>query len=87
MQIYQSILRLFLWALFSGLTIKKILLPCIGVIIAVIITMFFARPLNILSLGDDYARSLGLNVNPDTFYSACFIKYYGRFYSKLLPGC
>ena len=40
---------------------KKILLPCIGVIIAVIITMFFARPLNILSLGDDYARSLGLN--------------------------
>ena len=46
---------------------KKILLPCIGVIIAVIVTMFFARPLNILSLGDDYARSLGLNVNMTRF--------------------
>ena len=29
--------------------------------------MFFARPLNILSLGDDYARSLGLNVNMTRF--------------------
>ena len=36
----------FLMGSLSGLTIKKILLPCIGVIIAVIITMFFARPLN-----------------------------------------
>lgn len=57
----------FLMGSLSGLTIKKILLPCIGVIIAVIITMFFARPLNILSLGDDYARSLGLNVNLTRF--------------------
>ncbi len=53
----------FLMGSFSGLTMNKISLPCIGVIIAVIITLFFARPLNILSLGDDYARSLGLNVN------------------------
>ncbi len=57
----------FLMGSLSGLTMKKILLPCIGVIIAVIITMFFARPLNILSLGDDYARSLGLNVNLTRF--------------------
>ena len=57
----------FLMGSLSGLTIKKILLPCIGVIIAVIITMFFARPLNILSLGDDYARSLGLIVNLTRF--------------------
>ena len=57
----------FLMGSFTGLTMNKILFPCIGVIIAVIITLFFARPLNILSLGDDYARSIGLNVNLTRF--------------------
>ena len=53
----------FLMGSLSGLTMNKLVLPCTGVII----TMFFARPLNILSLGDDYARSLGLNVNITRF--------------------
>ena len=57
----------FLMGSLSGLTMNKLILPCTGVIIAIIITMFFARPLNILSLGDDYARSLGLNVNITRF--------------------
>lgn len=57
----------FLMGSLSGLTMNKLVLPCTGVIIAIIITMFFARPLNILSLGDDYARSLGLNVNITRF--------------------
>ena len=67
----------FLMGSLSGLTIKKILLPCIGVIIAVIITMFFARPLNILSLGDDYARSLGLNVNLTRFMAGFILSFAG----------
>lgn len=47
----------------SGLTYNKILLPGILVLTAVVISFFFAYHLNILALGDDIARSLGLNVN------------------------
>lgn len=75
----------FLMGTLSGLTINKILIPCISVIIAIAITMFFAKPLNILTLGDDYARSLGLNVNLTRFIllilssimAGCIVSYAG----------
>ncbi|GFI48417.1 putative siderophore transport system permease protein YfhA [Lachnospiraceae bacterium] len=46
----------------SGLTMKKLLLPCGCVLLAFCLSLFFARSLNILGLGDDIARSLGMRV-------------------------
>ena len=47
----------------SGITFKKLILPAYAVMIAVILACMLARALNILGLGDDIARSLGLRVN------------------------
>lgn len=47
----------------SGITFKKLILPVYAVMIAVILACMLARALNILGLGDDIARSLGLRVN------------------------
>lgn len=58
----------FLMGTLSGLTFNKIALPAIGIIAAVLVSFFLAKPLNILSLGDDYARSLGLNVPLTRFF-------------------
>ena len=48
----------FLMGTLSGLTFNKIAL----------VSFILAKPLNILSLGDDYARSLGLNVPLTRFF-------------------
>ncbi len=58
----------FLMGTLSGLTFNKIALPAIGIIAAVLVSFILAQPLNILSLGDDYARSLGLNVPLTRFF-------------------
>ena len=58
----------FLMGTLSGLTFNKIALPAIGIIAAVLVSLILAKPLNILSLGDDYARSLGLNVPLTRFF-------------------
>lgn len=58
----------FLMGTLSGLTFNKIALPAIGIIAAVLVSSILAKPLNILSLGDDYARSLGLNVPLTRFF-------------------
>ena len=50
----------FLMGTLSGLTFNKIALPAIGIIAAVLVSL--------LSLGDDYARSLGLNVPLTRFF-------------------
>jgi iron complex transport system permease protein len=63
----------------SGLTLKKLVVPACGIITAVIISLFFAKPLNILGLGDDIARSLGLNVAATRF---CLLVL-----SSVLAGC
>jgi len=47
----------------SGLTYGKILLPGILVIISVIISFLYSGHLNVLGLGEDIARSLGININ------------------------
>jgi iron complex transport system permease protein len=46
----------------SGLTLSKLFVPGIAIVAAVLISFLFAKPLNILGLGDDIARGLGLNV-------------------------
>ena len=56
----------FLMGTLSGLTFNKIALPAIGIIAAVLVSFILAKPLNILSLGDD--RSLGLNVPLTRFF-------------------
>lgn len=58
----------FLMGTLSGLTFNKIALPAIGIIAAVLVSFILAKQLNILSLGDDYARSLGLNVPLTRFF-------------------
>lgn len=58
----------FLMGTLSGLTFNKIALPAIGIIAAVLVSFILAKPLNILSLCDDYARSLGLNVPLTRFF-------------------
>ena len=58
----------FIMGTLSGLTFNKIALPAIGIIAAVLVSLILAKPLNILSLGDDYARSLGLNVPLTRFF-------------------
>ncbi len=52
----------FLIGSLSGLTSKKLLLPCLCIAAAFAVSLLFATSLNVLSLGDDIARSLGLRV-------------------------
>jgi iron complex transport system permease protein len=51
----------------SGLTLRKLVVPGVAVIVAVLVSFLFAKPLNILGLGDDIARGLGLNVSAARF--------------------
>lgn len=46
----------------SGLTTSKLVLPCALIVATFLISLFFAGSLNLLGLGDDIARSLGMNV-------------------------
>lgn len=69
----------FLIGSLSGLTTKKLFVPCICIIIAFILSLFFAKPLNILGLGDDIARSLGLRVGLTRFLLLTL--------SSILAGC
>lgn len=52
----------FMMGSLSGLTTDKLAVPCICILAAFLMAMIFARPLNILSLGDDVACSLGIHV-------------------------
>lgn len=51
----------------SGLTLNKLKVPAILILAAFLLALFFAKPLNVLSLGDDIARSLGLSVSVTRF--------------------
>jgi iron complex transport system permease protein len=63
----------------SGITYKAIAMPAIGIIGGVLVSFLFAKHMNVLSLGDDIARSLGLNV-PLTRFVLLTI-------ASLLAGC
>lgn len=46
----------------SGLTSTRLYLPCLGILAALLLSLCMSRAINILNLGDDIARSLGMNV-------------------------
>ncbi len=63
----------------TGLTMKGLFLPAICISIAVIISIILSRLLNILNLGDDIARSLGVNVS--------VIRFILLMLSSIMAGC
>lgn len=69
----------FLIGSLSGLTAGRLVLPGAGILIAFFLSLFFAKPLNILGLGDDIARSLGLRVSLTRFILLVL--------SSILAGC
>ena len=69
----------FLIGSLSGLTMSKLVLPCTCILLAFFLSLFFAKPLNILGLGDDIARSLGLRVGLTRFLLLTL--------SSILAGC
>lgn len=63
----------------SGLTLSKLALPACCILLAFFVSLFLAKPLNILGLGDDIARSLGLHVGVTRFILLLI--------SSVLAGC
>lgn len=63
----------------SGLTSTRLYLPCLGILAALLLSLCLSRALNILNLGDDIARSLGMNV-PLTRLALLLL-------ASLLAGC
>ena len=56
-------LTTFLVGSLSGLTLRQLYLPGLMILAAFLISVTLTRALNILGMGDDIARSLGLNIN------------------------
>ena len=69
----------FLSGSLSGLTYARLTFPCICILTAFFFSLCLGRVLNILGLGDDIARSLGLNVS--------FTRLLLLTLSSLLAGC
>lgn len=63
----------------SGITFDSLKLPGAAIITALFISFVFARSVNVLSLGDDIARSLGLNV--------MIVRMILLMLSSILAGC
>jgi iron complex transport system permease protein len=79
----------------SGLTFKTLQFPIIAILIALILSFLFARSINVLSLGDETARSLGLHVTAvrlfllvlSSILSGCVVSYAGllSFVGLIIP--
>lgn len=69
----------FLSGSLSGLNLSRLTFPCLGILAAFCFSLCMGRALNILGLGDDIARSLGLNVS--------FTRLLLLILSSLLAGC
>jgi len=69
----------------SGITFDSLIFPAAAIITALLLSFFLAKPLNVLGLGDDIARSLGLNVTSvrlillvvSSILSGCVVSYAG----------
>lgn len=69
----------------SGITFDNLKFPAIAIIIALLLSFLLAKTLNVLNLGDDIARSLGLNVTSmrlillvlSSVLSGCVVSYAG----------
>lgn len=53
----------FLIGSLSGVTMKNLTYPAVGIVVGVVASMFLSKALNIMALGDGVANSLGLRVN------------------------
>ena len=70
---------------FSGLTFSRIFIPAIIILFGLVSAMLFSRSVDILSLGDDTAKSLGMNVKAMQFFflilasvlSGCAVSFAG----------
>ncbi|MBO5030986.1 MAG: iron ABC transporter permease [Lachnospiraceae bacterium] len=79
----------------SGLTFDTLRIPASAILAAFFLSLFFARSVNVLSLGDDIARSLGLNVTVSrlillvlsSILSGCVVSYAGllSFVGLIIP--
>lgn len=69
----------FLSGSLSGLTLGGLTFPCLCILTAFFFSLCLGRALNILGLGDDIARSLGVNVS--------FVRLLLLTLSSLLAGC
>lgn len=69
----------FLSGSLSGLTFNRLAFPCLCILAAFCFSLCLGRVLNILGLGDDIARSLGLNVS--------FTRLLLLTLASLLAGC
>ena len=69
----------FLIGSLSGLTLRALLLPACGILAAFFAALLCARSLNLLALGEETARSLGLRVAPMRFLLLLF--------ASMLAGC
>ena len=63
----------------SDITTKTLFAPGIAIVIAVIISCFFGSHMNVLSLGEDVARSLGIPVS--------LLRFLLLMLSSILAGC
>lgn len=63
----------------SGITFSQLKFPAVAIVTALLLSFLLTRPLNILGLGDDIARSLGLNVT--------FVRLILLTLSSVLSGC
>lgn len=63
----------------SSLTKNKLILPCVFIFGAFWISLILAKSLNILSLGDDIAGSLGMQVSRTRFIFLCL--------ASIMAGC
>ncbi|MDE6984425.1 MAG: iron ABC transporter permease [Lachnospiraceae bacterium] len=69
----------------SGITFDSLRLPSAAICAALLLSLFLTKPLNILGLGDDIARSLGLHVTRSrlillvlsSVLSGCVVSYAG----------
>ncbi len=61
-EIYMN-LSSFMAGSLSGLTVRKLTLPCALILAAFLACLCLGRALNVLGLGDDVARSLGMRVS------------------------
>lgn len=79
----------------SGITFDRLLFPAVAIIVALLLSFFLTKSINVLGLGDDIARSLGLNVTSmrlillvlSSVLSGCVVSYAGllSFVGLIIP--
>ncbi|MBO5249068.1 MAG: iron ABC transporter permease [Clostridia bacterium] len=63
----------------SGVTLETLLFPCVGILVGIFAALWLARDADVLSLGDETAKSLGMNVKVTQWTLLCL--------ASVLAGC